>query len=139
MVLLSPSLTLTTIGASGSVYGVLLAFGMLFPDRIIYWIIFPIPAKYFVMIMGGIALFSSLSSAGSGIAHVAHLGGMLCGYLYLKRYGLGRRSSRSPGGGFINRLRVLYAQWRRNRLRKKFEVYYNERHEDKERWRRWKN
>ena len=125
------------MGASGSIFGLLLAFGMMFPDRIIYWLIFPIPAKYFVMIMGGIAFFSSMSASGSGIAHVAHLGGMLCGFLYLKSRGLTRR--RVGGGTFSpSGLRAWYAQWQRNRLRKKFDVYYNEKHDD-EKWRRWKN
>ena len=77
----------TTIGASGAIYGILLAFGMLFPDRIIYLVIFPIPAKYFVMIMGGIAFFSSLSASSGGVAHVAHLGGMLCGFVYIRAAG----------------------------------------------------
>jgi membrane associated rhomboid family serine protease len=137
MVLLSPNSPAPTIGASGSIYGVLLAFGMLFPDRIIYWLIFPIPAKYFVMIMGGIAFYASISASGGSIAHVAHLGGMLCGFLYLKSRGLTRRSaggSRFSMGG----IRSWYAQWQRNRLRKKFDVYYNEKHDD-EKWRRWKN
>jgi membrane associated rhomboid family serine protease len=142
MVVLSPGSTNTTIGASGSVYGVLLAFGMLFPDRIIYWLIFPIPAKYFVMLMGGIAFYSSVMASSRGfsdVAHVAHLGGMLFGFIYMKSRGLGRRRS---GGGPTRRipsLRAWYAQWQRNRLRKKFEVYYNERHQDNNRWRRWKN
>ena len=125
----------TTIGASGSLYGVLLAFAMIYPDRIIQWIIFPIPAKYFVMILGGIAFFSSVSASGSGVAHVAHLGGMLCGYLYLKSRGaVGRRRGTWFGG-----LRALFDTWRRNRLRRKFDVYYNRRHSDEEKWRRWKN
>jgi len=124
----------TTIGASGSLYGVLLAFAMIYPDRIIQWIIFPIPAKYFVMILGGIAFFSSISASGSGVAHVAHLGGMLCGYLYLRINGtVGRRR-----GSGLRGLRDLYETWRRNRLRRKFDVYYNQRHDD-EKWRRWKN
>lgn len=127
MTVLRPGSTAVTIGASGALYGILLAFGMLFPDRIIYWIIFPIPAKWFVLIMGAIAFVSSLGASGSGIAHVAHLGGMLCGFLYLK------------GGGMGGGLRWRYNQWQRNRLRKKFEVYYNDRHDDKDRWRRWKN
>jgi len=128
----------TTIGASGSIYGVLLAFGLLFPDRIIYWIIFPIPARYFVMIMGGIAFFSSISASGSGVAHVAHLGGMLCGFVYLKSRG----ALRGRGGSTFRGLRSLYDTWRRNRLRRKFDVYYNQRHnddDDDEKWRRWKN
>jgi membrane associated rhomboid family serine protease len=126
----------TTIGASGSVYGILLAFGLLFPDRIIYWIIFPIPAKYLVMILGGIAFFSSLDGSNSGIAHVAHLGGMACGFVYLRSRGIARRR----GPGVLTRIRASYDRWRRDRLRRKFEVYYNRRNPDNdEKWRRWKN
>jgi membrane associated rhomboid family serine protease len=125
-----------TIGASGSVYGILLAFGVLFPDRIIYWIIFPIPARYFVMIMGGIAFYSSLWATSSGIAHFAHLGGMFFGYVYLRATGAIRRRSHSRRmwGAFRNH----YDGWRRNRLRRKFDVYYNQRHNDDDKW-RWKN
>ena len=97
--------------------------------------------KYLVMILGGIAFFSSLSASNSGIAHVAHLGGMLCGYVYIKSRGLTRGQNRrklSVG------LRDLYSQWKRKRLRRKFDVYYNRRHgngdaSDSEKWRRWKN
>jgi membrane associated rhomboid family serine protease len=125
-VLLSPSSPIATIGASGAIYGVLAAFGILFPNRIIYWIIFPIPAKWFVLILGGMAFFSSLSATGSGIAHVAHLGGMLCGLVYLK------------GGTLFSDIRHRYDRWHRNRLRRKFDVYYNERRreDDQSRWRR---
>jgi len=126
-----------TIGASGAVYGVLLAYGVLFPDRIIYWLIFPIPARYFVMIMGGIALFSSVMARNSGVAHVAHVGGMICGYLYLRSSGMLRNRS---AGGTIRGLRSRYADWKRSRLRRKFDVYYNQKHnDDKDKWRRWKN
>src|SRR5207249_2609543 len=112
------------IGASGAIYGILLAYGMLFPDRIIYWIIFPIRAKWFVMIMGGLAFISSLSANGNGIANVAHLGGMLFGFLYMKGGGVG------PG------LKWQYEQWQRKRLRRKFDVYYNEKQrKDSDRWR----
>jgi membrane associated rhomboid family serine protease len=134
-----------TIGASGAIYGILLAFGMLFPDRIIYLLIFPIPAKYLVMILGAIAFYSSLSASGGGIAHVAHLGGMVCGYVYIKSRGLARsRRRRSLSAGF----RDWYGNWHRRRLRRKFDVYYNRRHgggnangdaNDNEKWRRWKN
>jgi membrane associated rhomboid family serine protease len=115
-VLVSPSSPIPTIGASGAIYGILLAFGMLFPNRIIYWIIFPIRAKWFVIIMGGLAFYFSLTSSGTGIANVAHLGGMLFGWLYLK------------GGNLIPGFRWRYEKWQRQRLRKKFDVYYNERH-----------
>ncbi len=79
-----------TIGASGAVYGILLAFGMMFPDRYIVLLIPPVPikAKYFVMIFGAIELFSGLTRPGSGIAHFAHLGGMIVGYALIRIWGL---------------------------------------------------
>ncbi len=75
-----------TIGASGAVFGILLAFGMMFPDRYIILLFPPIPikAKYFVGIYGGIELFSGLSRADSGVAHFAHLGGLLVGFILIK-------------------------------------------------------
>ncbi|MEA3504608.1 MAG: rhomboid family intramembrane serine protease [Bacteroidota bacterium] len=73
------------IGASGAVFGILLAFGMLFPNSLLYiYFAFPIKAKYFVMIYGGIELFSGIYQQGSNIAHFAHLGGMLFGFILLK-------------------------------------------------------
>jgi membrane associated rhomboid family serine protease len=103
-----------TIGASGAIYGLLLAYGLYFPDRPIYiYAIFPIPAKYFVMIFGAIALLSSISESDSGTAHMAHLGGLLVGYLYLK-------------GGRIHPLAEMkyrYLKWKYERARRKFDVY----------------
>ena len=127
-VLLGPSDFVTTIGASGAIFGILLAYGMLFPDRLIYlYMIIPIKAKWFVVIMGAITFLSSITSGGN-IAYRAHLGGMLFGFLYLK------------GGRIFPDLKTRYDKWQRGRLRRKFDVYYNERHrEDDERWRRWKN
>jgi membrane associated rhomboid family serine protease len=74
-----------TLGASGALYGLLLAFGMLFPDRIIMPLFPPIPmkAKYFVALFGGIELVMGLFGRG-GIAHFAHLGGMLGGWLIIR-------------------------------------------------------
>lgn len=135
--LLSRGSDVPTIGASGAVYGILLAFGVLFPDRIIYYIIFPIRAKYFVMIMGGLAFYASVTSSGSSIAHIAHLGGMACGYLYLR--GRGLFHGRSRGVGVTRSLRSRYEEWKRARLRRKFEVYYNQKHNDDDKRRRWKN
>jgi membrane associated rhomboid family serine protease len=85
-----------TIGASGAVYGILLAFGMMFPDRYIMLLIPPIPikAKYFVAIFGGIELLSGLMRPDSGIAHFAHLGGMVVGFILIKYWGLKGESSR---------------------------------------------
>jgi len=75
-----------TIGASGAIFGVLLAYGMTFPNReILFWFVFPMKAKHFVLLMGGIELLASANWVSDGIGHFAHLGGMLFGYIYLKR------------------------------------------------------
>ena len=75
-----------TVGASGAVFGILLAFGMLFPDTLLYiYFAVPIKAKYFVMIYGGLELYLGLSNnPADNVAHFAHLGGMLFGFLLLK-------------------------------------------------------
>jgi membrane associated rhomboid family serine protease len=78
-----------TVGASGAVFGLLLAFGMLFPNTEIFLLLFPVPikAKYFVMGYGAIELFSGITRVqGDNIAHFAHLGGMLFGYLLIRYY-----------------------------------------------------
>lgn len=74
------------IGASGAVYGILLAFGMMYPNRYIYLLFPPIPmkAKYFVIFFGAIELFSGVIGLNTGVAHFAHLGGMVVGYILLK-------------------------------------------------------
>jgi len=75
----------TTIGASGAIFGVMLAYGLMFPNRqILFWFIFPMRAINFVLLCAGIEMYSLLSLT-DGVAHLAHLGGMLFGYLYLKR------------------------------------------------------
>lgn len=75
-----------TVGFSGAVYGILLGFGMTFPEERIF--IFPLPVpikgKWFVCIYAAIELFSALGTRGDGIAHVAHLGGMAIGYLIIR-------------------------------------------------------
>jgi membrane associated rhomboid family serine protease len=74
------------VGASGAVFGILLAFGMLFPNSLIYlFFAIPIKAKYFVMIYGALELYFGISRPGSNVAHFAHLGGMIFGY-FLIRY-----------------------------------------------------
>ncbi len=73
------------VGASGAVFGILLGFGMMFPNSLIYlFFAIPIKAKYFVMIYGAVELYLGLSRPGSNIAHFAHLGGMIIGYLLIK-------------------------------------------------------
>ena len=111
------------IGASGAIYGLLLAYALYFPDRPIYmYFVFPIPAKVFVAIMGAIAFFSSLSETG-GTANATHLGGLIVGYLYLK----GTRIH--P----LSELKYRYLKWKINRMRKKFDVYSGGRANDYDR------
>ncbi|MBM3436515.1 MAG: rhomboid family intramembrane serine protease [Bacteroidetes bacterium] len=72
------------VGASGAVFGILLAFGMIFPNALIYiYFAIPIKAKYFVILYGALELFSGVFNTGSNVAHFAHLGGMVFGYLLL--------------------------------------------------------
>ena len=102
---------LTTVGASGAIYGILLAFGMLFPEERIF--IFPLPvpikAKWFVLAYVAIELFSALGTSGDGVAHFAHLGGMLFGFLMIRYWqkhpGGGSGYGRSGGQQFFDRLR----------------------------------
>jgi membrane associated rhomboid family serine protease len=83
---LNSILNMPTVGASGAVFGILLGFGMLFPNTQLMLLFPPIPikAKYFVMGYGAIELFSGIANTGSNIAHFAHLGGMLFGFFMIK-------------------------------------------------------
>lgn len=128
VVLVNPSSPAATLGASGAIYGILLAFGMLFPDRPIFiWFVFPIPAKYFVMIFGGIAFLSAISRPGDTISHVAHLGGLVFGFLYLR------------GRPYYFDLRNQYYRWRRQRLQRQFQVYMSKHDRDRQGPDRWVN
>ncbi len=76
-----------TIGASGAIYGILLAYGMTWPNRIIYYILFPIKTKYLVLFFGIFEFFGTLASirgVGGSISHIGHLGGLLSGLIILK-------------------------------------------------------
>jgi membrane associated rhomboid family serine protease len=108
-----------TIGASGAIFGVLLAAAILFPDRQVWLIPFPvsIPMRIYVLVMGAIEFFSTLGAGGDTVSHVCHLGGMLVGYIYL------RRSS------FLYGYRNRITDWKRRRMLRKFEVY-QKRHRD---------
>jgi membrane associated rhomboid family serine protease len=100
------------VGASGAIYGILLAFGWLFPNRSIYmYFIVPIPAKYFVIIFGLIELYLSIEGTGGGVAHLTHLGGLIFGILYMayptirqklrREYYRRKWSQRGPGNGGV--------------------------------------
>jgi len=81
---LNSILNVPTVGASGAVFGILLAFGMLFPNTLIYLYFFiPIKAKWFVIIYGAIELYSGVFNKSEGVAHFAHLGGMFFGFILI--------------------------------------------------------
>ena len=86
----------TTVGASGAIYGILLAFGMLYPNERIF--IFPLPvpikAKWFVMLYAGWEVYMALLTSGDGVAHLAHLGGMVFGFFLIRYW------RRHPGVGY---------------------------------------
>ncbi|MEI6244506.1 MAG: rhomboid family intramembrane serine protease [Acidobacteriota bacterium] len=103
----------STIGASGACYGLLMAWALLFPTReILLFFVFPVQARYAVLIFGALAFFSGLGSSGGTVAHFAHLGGLVVGYLYLK----GPRGMRFS-------LQSAITRWRFARLKKKFKVH----------------
>jgi membrane associated rhomboid family serine protease len=118
-----------TVGASGAIYGLLLAYALYFPHRsIMLYFIFPIPARVFVMIVGAIAFLSSLSGPGGGVAHAAHLGGLVVGYLYLK--GLRSRP--------LDEIKYRYLRWKMGRARGRFDVYSGGRSSDDDWKSEWK-
>ncbi len=100
--------SIPVVGASGAIFGLLAAYAMYFPDRPIYlYFVFPIPAKWFVLIIAAISFFTS------GTSWTAHLGGLAGGYLFLK-FG-----STRP----LAELQYRYVRWKMNRLRRKFDIY----------------
>jgi len=116
-----------TVGASGGILGILMAFGLIYGDREV--MLFPIPlqirAKYFVAGVAFITLVEAISASGAGrgsnVAYIAHLGGLLFGFLYVKlvpRRGLMFGASEHYFG-----VRNSYYRWRRRRAARKFEVY----------------
>ncbi len=103
------------IGASGAIYGLLLAYGLLYPNRIVYLnFLLPVKIKWLVIIMGAMAFFSSLAGGEPGVAHIAHLGGMAVGFVFLK------------GKDWFAKYQISRSERRREELKKQFEVYYGE-------------
>lgn len=79
--------TTPTVGASGAVFGILLGFGMIFPNQVIYiYFMLPLKAKYFVIIYGLFELYAGFNGVDSNIAHFAHIGGMIFGYFLIKHW-----------------------------------------------------
>jgi membrane associated rhomboid family serine protease len=101
------------VGASGAIYGLLLAYGLTYPNRIVYLnFLLPIKVKWFVLIMGAVAFISSLGE--SEVASMAHLSGMVIGYLTLK------------GKTWVDRYRYFSNQRQREQLKRQFEIYYGD-------------
>lgn len=107
----APTYVTPAVGASGALFGLLLAFALYYPERPILLLLVWVPAKIFVMIYGGLALLNTFQPS-RGVADAAHLGGMIFGYLYLK-----------GGSGLQAEIKYRYLKWKMNRLRRKFDVY----------------
>jgi len=119
-ILAEPFAVIPTIGASGAVYGILMAYGMMFPNRYIYvYFLFPVKVKYLVAFLAILAFMATLGSPGSTVAHIAHLGGMLVGFLYLK------------GWLSFSLVKKKYHEWRMKKLRSRFRVYEKKRQKPK--------
>jgi membrane associated rhomboid family serine protease len=116
--------TIPTIGASGGIFAILMAYGMVFGENEIFLFPFPalIKAKYFVLILIVVTVAFAISGGGS-TAYIAHLGGLFFGYLYVK-FGASRPKSRqaSPSEWYYG-MKNSYYRWKRRRAARKFEVY----------------
>jgi membrane associated rhomboid family serine protease len=103
----------TTVGASGAIYGLLLAWALLFPARqILFMFIFPLPARVAALLMAGMAFLSAASGRNGSVAEATHLSGFVIGWFYLK----GPRQLRLD-------LQYRFTKWRMGRMRKKFNVH----------------
>ena len=105
--------TSTTIGASGAIYGLLLAWALLFPHRqILFMFIFPLPARVAAALMGGMAFLAAVSGTNGSVAEATHLSGLVVGWVYLS-------------GPASLRLAVKYrlTKWRMDRMRRKFNIH----------------
>ncbi|MBV8830123.1 MAG: rhomboid family intramembrane serine protease [Acidobacteriaceae bacterium] len=120
-----------TVGSSGAIYAILMAYALMFSDRtILFGFLIPIKAKYFVMIIGAIVFLQSYTATiggqSAGIQVLADLGGLLAGYLILRGKQL-RSRVRQPIASGVK-------EWKLKRARKKFEVYLRNRDSDRDRW-----
>jgi len=113
--LVAPNAATVTIGASGAVYGLLLAYGLLYPNRLVYlYFLFPVKVKWFVIVMGVLAFMSSVSGSSPGVSSIAHLGGLLVGLVFLK------------GSAWLQRYQRRQDYRKQEELKRRFEAYYAE-------------
>lgn len=119
--------SIPTIGASGAIYGILLASAMMWPDRIVYInFLFPIKMKYLVLIYGGLAFLGSME-LNSGVSNIGHLGGMLFAFIYL-------RTPKVRGFDPLSNVREQYHAWKLARAKRKFQVYLKKHGSDRDPW-----
>lgn len=105
-----------TVGASGAIFGLFLAYGLIYKKKPIYVFgVVPIEARYLVLILGSIEFISLISEGDKTVSHIAHLGGLLTGYLYLKLKDIQR-----------NRKSKNYKKWKDSLISKKINVIYND-------------
>ncbi|HUL44982.1 MAG TPA: rhomboid family intramembrane serine protease [Bacteroidota bacterium] len=124
-----------TVGASGAIYGVLLAFGMVYPDQPIFiYFLLPIRARYFVLIYIGIEIYAGVTGSADGVAHFAHLGGAAVGFIYLM---IDQR--RIPFQGILEKTRNRFVrsgyvnQYSKNEHARVSDAQYFDIHDDEER------
>ena len=124
------SMNSRTLGASGAIYGLILAFVLMDPERIVNFnFIFPIKAKYMGLILGGMAFLLTITDSGGGVSHFAHLGGMLWGYIFLKTQ-IGKQPARyRKAPGLFEKAQQGYQDWKIERAKRKFQVYMNKNRE----------
>ena len=114
------ALAASTIGASGALFGLIMAYGMIFGDRtVLFMLLFPMKARTMAMILFAVAFFYTFTGSGGNVSHVGHLGGALTGYLYLKR---------------VWRLGNFYRELRWRLRRRRFKVMSQEPRDDHDRW-----
>ncbi len=93
------------VGASGAIYGLLLAYGVLFPNRyILIWFIIPMKAKYLVVLFAVMEFFATMSGGGDGISHISHLGGMVFGGILLAIWHLTKSTKKRSQSAYIHDL-----------------------------------
>jgi len=123
--LTAPNSTVPVVGASGALFGILLAYAMAYPDRmVLVYFFIPVKVKHLVLFLGIMNFLAAIQyTGGSGVAHFAHLGGLLFGYIYIKWFGVG-----PWGGGRAPRLGLsgLTRAYRRWRAKRRLRVVYME-------------
>jgi membrane associated rhomboid family serine protease len=116
----APHYNVMTYGASGALFGLMMAFGMVFAERtVLFMLLFPMKARTMAMILFAIAFFYTVTGSGGGISHVGHLGGAVTGFLYLKR---------------VWRVGELYRELKWKIRRRRFKVMQQNEKDDFDRW-----